>query len=163
MVDRAEEVSDVGLHDMNGVPARERHPDRLQRLRSPTASGRNPYDTGRKSASKIGSSTSLAACCTTRSRTVGIPSGRLPPSGFGISTRRTGAGRYVPARRSRGKLAEHPLDAVLLHRGQGHPIHPGRTPVRSHPLPRLPQDVTPLDPVIQGVETPPRRLLGRSP
>ena len=43
------------------------------------------------------------------------------------------------------------------------PIHPGRAPIRFHPLPRLHQDVTPVDPVIQGVETPTRRLLGRSP
>src|ERR1700733_7476814 len=49
-----------------------------------------------RSASKIGSSTSLAAVCTTRSLIVGIPSGRSPlPPGFGIITRRTGAGRYV--------------------------------------------------------------------
>ena len=45
-----------------------------------------------KSASKIGSSTSLAAVCTTRSRIVGMPSGRSPPPGFGIITRRTGCG-----------------------------------------------------------------------
>ena len=32
---------------------------------------------------------------------VGMPSGRLLPSGFGISTRLAGAGRYVPSRRSR--------------------------------------------------------------
>ena len=31
------------------------------------------------------------------------------------------------------------------------------------PAPRLPQDVTPVDAVIQGVETPTLRLLGRSP
>jgi DNA invertase Pin-like site-specific DNA recombinase len=53
-----------------------------------------------------------------------------------------------------GKLVEHPLDPVLLHMCQGDPIHPGRTPVREHPPPRLPQDVTPVDTVIQGVETP---------
>src|SRR6266487_3369549 len=33
--------------------------------------GRKPYEHGRKSASKIGSSTSFSAACTTRSRTVG--------------------------------------------------------------------------------------------
>src|SRR6266480_1761326 len=33
--------------------------------------------------------------CTTRSRIVGMPSGRSPPSGFGMDTRRTGSGRYV--------------------------------------------------------------------
>jgi len=61
--------------------------------------GRNPYEHGAKSASKIGSSTSLAACWATLSRTEGMPSGRVPPCGFGISTRLAGAGRYVPARR----------------------------------------------------------------
>jgi len=55
--------------------------------------GRNPYEHDMKSASKIGSSTIRAACWATRSRTVGIPNGRVPPCGFGISTRRAGAGR----------------------------------------------------------------------
>ena len=63
--------------------------------------GRNPNEHGRKSASNTGSSTSFAACWATLSRTVGMPSGRLPPSGFGMSTRLAGAGRYVPSRRSR--------------------------------------------------------------
>jgi hypothetical protein len=63
--------------------------------------GRNPYEHDMKSASKIGSNTILAACWATRSRTVGIPNGRVPPRGFGISTRRAGAGRYRPVRRSR--------------------------------------------------------------
>ena len=60
--------------------------------------GRKPYDEARKSASKIGSSTSFAAICATRSRTVGMPSGRCRPSAFGMYRRRTGCGRYVPAR-----------------------------------------------------------------
>ena len=55
--------------------------------------GRNPKLQGKKSDSKIGSRTIFAACWHTLSFTVGIPSGRLDPSGFGISTRRTGAGR----------------------------------------------------------------------
>jgi hypothetical protein len=54
----------------------------------------------KKSASNNSSRTILTACCATRSRTVGIPNGRIRPSGLGISTRRTGDGRYVPARRS---------------------------------------------------------------
>lgn len=62
---------------------------------------------GAQSASKIGSSTSLAAVCTTRSRIVGMPSGRSPPPGFGIITRRTGAGRYVLATRSFLMPASH--------------------------------------------------------
>jgi len=60
--------------------------------------GRKPYDDGRKSASKIGSSTSFAAICTTRSRIVGMPRGLCPPSPFGMYRRKTGFGRYVPAR-----------------------------------------------------------------
>jgi hypothetical protein len=52
-----------------------------------------------KSASKIGSMTIFVAACTTRSRTVGIPSGLFVPSVFGIYRRRTGCGRYRPVLR----------------------------------------------------------------
>ena len=38
------------------------------------------------------------ACWMVRSVTVGIPSFRIPPSGFGISTRLTGFGVYFPRR-----------------------------------------------------------------
>jgi hypothetical protein len=54
--------------------------------------GRNPYEQGWKSASRIGSSTSFRAACTTRSRTVGMPSRRLLPPGLGIIRSRTGKG-----------------------------------------------------------------------
>ena len=60
--------------------------------------GRNPKLDAKKSASNTGSSTILAAAITTRSRTVGIPSGRVWPGlpGLGICTRRNGFGRYRP-------------------------------------------------------------------
>ena len=62
------------------------------------------------------------------------------------------------------KLPEQPGNSVLLlHIRQGDAIHPGGPTVCPDPLPRLPQDVTPVDTVIQGMETPLRRLLGRSP
>jgi hypothetical protein len=62
------------------------------------------------------------------------------------------------------ELTQQPGDPVLfLHVRQGDPIHPGAAPVHTHPAPRLPQDVTPADTVIQDVEPPPLRLLGRSP
>jgi DNA invertase Pin-like site-specific DNA recombinase len=61
------------------------------------------------------------------------------------------------------QLTQHAVHAVVLHRGQGESIHPGCAPVLTDSLPRLLQDVTPADAVIQGVETPTRRLLGRSP
>lgn len=56
--------------------------------------GRYPDEHGRTGASKSGSMTSLHACGPTPSPTVGIPRGRVRPSGVGISTRRTGLGRY---------------------------------------------------------------------
>ena len=56
--------------------------------------GLNPYEVGQKSASKIGSSTSLAAVCTILSRTGEMP--RLLsffPERLGISRSRVGSGR----------------------------------------------------------------------
>ena len=44
----------------------------------------------------MGSITRLTAAWTTRSLTVGMPSGRLPPPVLGISTRRTASARYRP-------------------------------------------------------------------
>jgi hypothetical protein len=70
--------------------------------------GRNPYEQGWKSASKIGSSTSLSAACTTRSATVGIPSRRLLPPGLGISRSRTGRGRNLWAFSSARRSARKP-------------------------------------------------------
>src|SRR6266849_1822869 len=58
--------------------------------------GRNPYEHGLKSASKIGSSTSFRLAWTTRSVMVGIPSLRSFPLFFGISTRRTSTGPNSP-------------------------------------------------------------------
>ena len=47
--------------------------------------------------SKSGPSTCAIACWITRSSTVGTPKGRCVPSGLGMNTLRTGAGRYVPS------------------------------------------------------------------
>jgi len=59
--------------------------------------GRNPCEHGRKSVSKIGSSAIRTACCTIRSSSVGIPSGRSLPLLFGIYTRHTDFGLYSPS------------------------------------------------------------------
>jgi hypothetical protein len=56
-----------------------------------------------------------------------------------------------------------PSPILVLHIRQGDPIHPGGPTVYPDPFPRLPQDVTPVNTVIQDVETPLLRLLGRSP
>ena len=63
--------------------------------------------------------------------------------------------RAIPTRAEvMAQLTQHAVHAIVLHRDQGDPIHPGRTPVFAHPLPRLPQDVIPADTVEKGVETP---------
>ena len=56
---------------------------------------------GGRSASKIGSSTSIAAVMQTRSRTVGMPSGLSFPFAFGMNTRLIGSGRYSSPERKR--------------------------------------------------------------
>ena len=58
--------------------------------------GRNPYEHGWKSASKMGSSTSFRLAWTTRSAIVGIPSFRSFPFALGIITWRTSTGRNPP-------------------------------------------------------------------
>jgi hypothetical protein len=59
--------------------------------------GRNPYEHGWKSASKMGSSTSFRLAWTTRSAMVGIPSFRnFPELPFGTLTCRTSTGRNSP-------------------------------------------------------------------
>ena len=62
--------------------------------------GRNPNDDPGKPGSKMGVSTCAIAWQISLSRQVGTPSKRSPPPGLGITTRRTGDGRYVPASRA---------------------------------------------------------------
>jgi hypothetical protein len=47
-------------------------------------------------ASVLGSSASAATVCATRSPTAGTPRILVPPEALGISTARTGGGKYVP-------------------------------------------------------------------
>ena len=63
----------------------------------------------------------------------------------------------------RADLLQEALDSVALDLRERLGIDPRSALVPSHPLPRLPQDVTPVDAVIQRVETPTRRPLGRHP
>src|SRR6516164_6189662 len=76
----------------------------------------------------------LVAVCTTRSRIVGIPSGRAPPSGFGIITRRTGLALYVFSRSSFPSPSNHaatPFDSMSANRS---PSTPGAPPLARHSL-----------------------------
>jgi hypothetical protein len=59
------------------------------------------------------------------------------------------------------EVLEQALRAVCLDVRKGLPIDPGRSPIGEHPPPRLLQNVRPEDPVIEGVEAPLRRPLGR--
>jgi len=72
--------------------------------------------------------------------------------------------RLVPLRPQHGlQLPEEAGHAVLLDVGQGLGIDPGRTVVTSHPLPCHPQNVIPVDAVVQRMETSLRRALGCRP
>ena len=75
------------------------------------------------------------ACWINRSTTVGIPSSRSPPPGFGILTRRTGCGpiraieQGLPDRRPVvARVGREVLDA--------HPVNAGRTSIGLHLPPR---------------------------
>ena len=61
------------------------------------------------------------------------------------------------------ELVEHALDAVLLDGGERLAIDARRAAVPLHPPPRLLEDVTPPDPIHQGMEAAFRGLLGRDP
>src|SRR5437870_9275741 len=74
-----------------------------------------PYEKSR-SASKIGSSTSIAAVMHTRSRRVEMPSGLSLPLAFGMNTLLMGSGRYVSSLSASASSPSHrpPLHAVRL-------------------------------------------------
>jgi hypothetical protein len=58
------------------------------------------------------------------------------------------------------ELPKEFLDAMPLDILEGLPIHSGGTSVRSNSFPRLHQDVTPVNPVVQRMETTPPLALG---
>ena len=61
------------------------------------------------------------------------------------------------------ELVEHALHAILLDARERLAIDARRAAIRLHPPPRLPQDVTPVDPIEQGMEAALRRSLGCDP
>ena len=111
----------------------------------------------------MGSSTSVAAICATRSRTVGIPSGRCRPSPFGMYRRRTGGGRYVPARSTAASSCSMRSTPYCSTSASVSPSTPAAPRFRRHTPPRLPEDVSPPNPIHQSVEAPFRRSLGCDP
>ena len=72
--------------------------------------------------------------------------------------------RPIPARAQLGlEGLQKVADAGPHDRVDRLAVHAGDTLVALHPLPRFPQDVTPVDTVVQRVETAPRRPLGSGP
>ncbi len=61
------------------------------------------------------------------------------------------------------ELIQHPLDPIPLDLGDRLLVHARRAAVRPHSPPRFPQDVTPVEVVVQRVKTPPSRPFGRTP
>jgi hypothetical protein len=58
---------------------------------------------------------------------------------------------------------KHEIDRFALIGSQRGFIHARRSLVAAYPLPRFPQNVTPVDPVIQRMEPPCPTLLGTHP
>ena len=106
-----------------------------------------------KSASKIGSSTSLAAVWTTRSRIVGMPSARSPPpSGFGIITRRTGLGPVRLRDQFLAQARQPLLQARRLDLRERHPVHAWRARVGAGQPIGMEQDVFAANLVVEHIE-----------
>src|SRR3989304_4061008 len=132
--------------------------------------GRNPNDEALKPASKIGSMTSF-----TPLRAAELPPHPPDPILHRRNAQRpqlpVGLGNPPPQHGRRlvgacvelaGKLREEPPDAVLLHRLERDPVHARGALVAADAAPRFPQDVTPVDSVVQRVEPALPMLLGCS-
>src|ERR1700736_1995095 len=121
-----EVVREVGVHDVRMATEQQ-----LLHLYSgllgvaPSAVG---VDFDGKSASKIGSSTSIAAVMQTRSRTVEMPSGLSLPLAFGINTRLIGSGRYVSSLSASASSASHRSTPYASMSAKSCPSTPGAPP-----------------------------------
>src|SRR4051794_12432370 len=100
--------------------------------------GRNPYEHGRKSASKMGLSTSLRTACTTRSVTVESPAWGQFPARLG-NLDLTYLDRLE---RPRPQLLTHAQPELLDPDPGGDPGHRGPVHPRG-PRPRVPRDALP--------------------
>jgi hypothetical protein len=161
LVKPTEKVADVGLCDPHPA-ARKRDPDALERLQR-----RPPGTEPIRDLQKVGLEDRLQHQ-PGRLLTNPVADRRDPERPHTTTWLRD---PHAPDRRgaiptftkSTLQLAEHPLDPVLLNLSQRHLIDTSRTPVLTHPPPRLPQDVTPMDPVIQRVKAALRGPLGTCP
>ena len=105
---------------------------------------------------------SSTPACTTRSRTVGIDSGRCSAEpGLGINTRRAGSGRYLPSLSSAATSSSSRATPYSSTSARVVLSMPGCAVVPAHRDPRPPQDVPAVDLVSQRVEPSPGIGLGR--
>ena len=81
-----------------------------------------------------------------------MPSGRSPPPGFGIITRRTGAGRYVFSIRSFLMPESHSSSPAASIIAKRHPVHARCALVRARQVVGVAQDVLAIDLVVEQVE-----------
>src|SRR5712692_11292850 len=123
MGDAPEVVREVGVNDFR--VATEQQPFHLDHRLLGIAPGRYAYCSGGRSASKIGSSTSIAAVMQTRSRTVEIPSGLSLPLAFGMNTRLIGSGRYVSCLSASASSASHRSTPYASMSAKSWPSTPG--------------------------------------
>src|SRR5216684_1589733 len=123
MGDASEVVREVGVNDFR--VATEQQPFHLDHRLLGIAPGRYAYCSGGRSASKIGSSTSIAAVMQTRSRTVEMPSGLSLPLAFGINTRLIGSGRYVSSLSASASSASHRSTPCASMSAKSWPSTPG--------------------------------------
>ena len=162
VVDLAEEVLDVGLED-EGSSLDEADPDPLQGVDGRTLRA-EPEAAGQEVGLEDGFEDELR--CLLDHPVLDRRDAQWPLRAVGLGNLHPAHWCRVVVACTEGvpEFAEQTLDpVVVLHGGEGQMIDPGRPTIGSDPLPRLPQDVTPVDAVIQGVETPTLRLLGRSP
>src|SRR6516164_285046 len=80
-----------------------------------------------------------------------MPSGRSPPSGFGMDTRRTGSGRYVFETSSSRSPASH-LSRPDASIAEGHVVRARRTRICSGKRIGVTQDVLAVDLVVEQVD-----------
>src|SRR6516162_2173000 len=126
-----EVVREVGVHDFRMATEQQLlHLDGGLLGVAPGAVG--IYFSGGRSASKIGSSTSIAAVMQTRSRTVEMPSGLSLPLAFGMYTRLIGSGRYVSCLSASASSASHRSTPYASMSAKSCPSTPGAPLLERH-------------------------------
>src|SRR5271167_3752846 len=125
-----EVVREVGVHDFR--MATEQQLLHLYGGLLGVAPGAVGVDFRGRSASKIGSNTSIAAVMQTRSRTVEMPSGLSLPLAFGMNTRLIGSGRYVSRLSASARSASHRSTPYASMSAKSWPSTPGAPLLERH-------------------------------